>query len=96
MLHLPDAMLMFRHLKPEENKFYQITLEQDDSGADKDESARYTIPDDAHITAFKIIKNRRGSGKDKVFAVQSNLDLNRWYYSGELCRKYGSKGTKIA
>ncbi len=96
MLHLPDAMLMFRHLKPEENKFYQIMLEQDDPNEDKDESARYTIPDDAHITAFKIIKNRRGSGKDKVFAVQSNLDLNRWHYSGELCRKYGSRGTKIA
>ena len=94
MLHLPDAMLMFRHLTPEQNKLYQIMLETDtpnEETSDEKEAVRIDIRNDAHITAFKIIKNRRGGGKDKVFAVQSNLDLNRWHYSGEICRKYGSK-----
>jgi len=54
---------------------------------DEDGQPTYeAIEEDDSVAAFRIIKNRRGGGKEQIYAVQTNLDLNRWVYIGELVR----------
>lgn len=50
-----------------------------------------TIDEDVSITAFRIIKNRRGGGKEQTYAVQNNLDTNRWICIGNLIRGNSAK-----
>ena len=53
--------------------------------ADEDGHPTYeSIEEDDSVAAFRIIKNRRGGGKEQIYAVQTNLDLNRWVYLGNL------------
>ena len=33
---------------------------------------------------FPDVKNRRAGGKEQIYAVQTNLDLNRWVHFGNL------------
>ena len=43
-----------------------------------------SIAEDNRLETFLEVKNRRGGGKEQIYAVQTNLDLNRWAYIGEL------------
>ena len=72
--HVADNILVFQQMKPEVPKNY-YTYEH---------GCEETVPEDAKIAAFKILKNRRGGGKDGLYAVQNNLDLNIWQYCGEI------------
>ena len=42
------------------------------------------ITEDDYIETFPDVKNRRAGGKEQIYAVQTNLDLNRWVYFGNL------------
>ena len=43
-----------------------------------------SIAEDNRLETFLEVKNRRGGGKEQIYAVQTNLDLNRWVYLGNL------------
>lgn len=84
IMHLADNILMFMPLRDEQRDFYEVaSLEEVDEDG---ESLRVPIDEDISIAAFRIVKNRRGGGKEKVYAVQNNLDLNRWEYIGTLVK----------
>ena len=82
IMHLADNILMFMPLRNQLKDGYVVVSHEeiDEYGEPLAES----IDDDISIAAFRIIKNRRGGGKERVFAVQNNLDTNRWIYIGDL------------
>lgn len=85
IIHLADGMIMFVQLKDYQKQLYQVTSRelQEEWG----EEAYEDIPEGANVAAFRIIKNRRGDGKDKIFAVQNNLDRNCWIQLGDLVKE---------
>lgn len=85
IIHLADGMIMFMQLNDHQKRQYQVTSKELKElwGEETCEE----IPPGANIAAFRIIKNRRGSGKDKIFAVQNNLDRNYWIQLGDLVRE---------
>lgn len=76
--HVADNILVFQQMKPEIQKQYYSY----------ERGFKENVPEDAKIAAFKILKNRRGNGKDGIYAVQNNLDLNIWQYCGEIFPHY--------
>ena len=78
IMHVADNMLMFVHVKKSFYKNYCIEVNRNGKIITGD------IAPDKNVTAFKLLKNRRGGGKDDLFGVQINLDLNRWGYLGML------------
>ena len=84
IMHLADNMIMFMHLNSWQKKLYALQNEERDEAWG--EGAWMILPDDKNIAAFRLVKNRRGGGKEKIFAVQTNLDYNRWEPIGELIR----------
>ena len=81
IVHVADNMLMFKHLSDYEKNRYTLYWEED--GRDYAEA----IKQETTVTGFKIVKTRRGSGKDRLYGVQTSLDLNRWKHVGELCKE---------
>ena len=75
IMHVADNMIMFMHLDNQQANSYLI---KDSSGAEN------AIVQSIKIAAFKIVKNRRGGGKDTLYAVQNNLHLNFWKEVGML------------
>lgn len=82
IMHVADNMIMFQQMRPELKGYYRIWKD----------GMNYPIPNDVNIATFKIIKNRRGNGKDVLYGVQNNLDLNCWGYLSEL-HSVGSKAS---
>ena len=82
MMHLADNILMFMPLRNQLKDGYVVVSHEefDEDG----EPLAAEIDEDVSIAAFRIIKNRKGGGKETVFAVQNNLDTNRWLYIGDL------------
>lgn len=82
IMHLADSILMFMPLRDNLKDNYVVVSckEKDDDG----KPLVAPIDEDVSIAAFRIIKNRRGGGKEQIYAVQNNLDTNRWIYIGEL------------
>lgn len=76
IMHVADNMLMFIELSKSIKNRYKLENEELDVNEE--------LPKDKTIYAFRIIKNRRGSGKDDKYAVQVDLDINRWKYVGKL------------
>lgn len=76
IMHVADNMLMFIELSKSIKNRYKLENEELDINEE--------LPKDKTIYAFRIIKNRRGSGKDDKYAVQVDLDINRWKYVGKL------------
>ena len=85
IMHVADNMLMFMHLDSELRKKYQVLSKKMNKSWGED--VTIDIPDNINMSAFRIVKNRRGGGKDKIFAVQNNLNLNRWEVSGLLVKR---------
>jgi len=84
--HLADNMLMFIPLRDEQKFAYEVCAYLD---ADHpDEPCIEHIDKRSNVAAFRIVKNRRGNGKNQVYAVQTNLDRNIWRYAGELNKRY--------
>lgn len=79
IMHVADNMLMFIELSKSLRNTYKLE--------NKEWDVAVKIPKDKMIYAFRIIKNRRGGGKDGTYAVQVDLDINRWKYVGELMKK---------
>ena len=71
-------MLMFKHLNDWEKRSRMIFWQEDGNEYGEEISA------DKTVTGFKIVKTRRGNGKDKLYGVQTSLDLNRWKHIGEV------------
>ena len=89
IMHLADNLLMFMPLRDElKDQFEVISYDQLD---EFDQPTYDIIEPDVSAVAFRIVKNRRGGGKEQIYAVQTNLDLNRWIYIGQLVRA-GSHG----
>lgn len=83
--------MMFMPLWPDlRDKYVIACIDEEDTDGDP---VCVGIKEDVPITAFRIIKNRRGGGKDQIYAVQSNLDLNRWGYIGELVNASKARST---
>lgn len=81
MMHIADNILMFMPLRNDIRNSYLV------SGYDEDnEPVLDTIDDNVSVAAFRIVKNRKGGGKEQIYAVQNNLDTNRWVYIGQLIR----------
>ena len=85
IFHLADNMLMFKPLRNEEKYAYEVWNEA--LSEEYGEPVAVPIGEDINVTAFRIVKNRRGGGKNEVFAVQTNLDRNLWIHVGNLQRK---------
>jgi len=82
IMHLADNILMFMPLRDGMKADYEVVSYE---YADEDGHPTYeSIEEDDSVAAFRIIKNRRGGGKEQIYAVQTNLDLNRWVYLGNL------------
>ena len=82
IMHLADNILMFMPLRDRLKDAYVI-ISPDDLD-ENGEPVYGEIEPNASIAAFRIVKNRRGGGKEQIYAVQTNLDLNRWVYIGNL------------
>lgn len=72
--HLADNMLMFQPLK--KSLYGEYAVHNGGVGA--------PISREKEIMAFRIVKNRRGQGKDVTWGVQVNMDRNLWIGVGEL------------
>ena len=84
--HLADNMLMFIPLRDEQKFAYEVCAYPD---ADHpDEPCIEHIDKRSNVVAFRIVKNRRGNGKNQTYAVQTNLDRNIWRYAGELNKRF--------
>ncbi len=70
IIQVADNMLMFKQLPSSQNRYYQI--------------AGNRIPADIKIACFRIVKTRRGGGKESMYAVHNNLDYNCWGYIDEM------------
>ena len=82
IMHLADNILMFMPLRDGMKDDYEVVSYE---YVDEDGQPTYeAIEEDDSVAAFRIIKNRRGGGKEQIYAVQTNLDLNRWVYLGNL------------
>lgn len=81
IVHVADNMLMFKHLSDWEKSLYTLWWEEDGNNYAE------AIKQDTTVTGFKIVKTRRGSGKDRLYGVQTSLDLNRWKHVGVLSKE---------
>ena len=73
IMHVADNMIMFLRLKKEMYKDYKYQTE-------------LTLNEADDITVAKIIKNRHGGGKEKLFALKVDRDRNIWLEAGELTK----------
>lgn len=87
IMHLADSILMFMPLRDDLKASYVVVSH--DATDEHDLPIVSSIDKGISLAAFRIIKNRRGGGKEQIFAVQYNLDTNRWVYVGELV--YGNR-----
>ena len=85
IMHVADNMLMFMHLGRELRKNYQVLNEK--ASKNWGEAVGADIQDNINMSAFRIIKNRRGGGKDDIYAVRNDLNLNKWRVEGLLIKK---------
>lgn len=83
--HLADNMLMFVPLSREQKYAYEVWNAE--LSKEWGETVAEPIKEEQSIVAFRIVKNRRGGGKNETYAVQTNLDRNLWVHVGELRRK---------
>lgn len=82
LLTIADQLVMFLHIKPEDYKDYKIAQKIDAWG--KDEIVNVDLDKNKKYSAFRIMKNRRGS-KGPIFLTETDLNLNTWTeVSGEL------------
>lgn len=89
IMHLADNILMFMPLRNDlKDEYVVVSNEVTD---EDDKPIVSAIDEDVSVIAFRIIKNRRGGGKEQIYAVQNNLDTNRWIYIGELVREASVK-----
>lgn len=70
IIQVADNMLMFKQLHSYQKNCYQM--------------AGKSIPEDVKMACFKIVKTRRGGGKEVMYGVQNNLDYNCWEYIAEM------------
>ena len=89
MMHLADNVLMFMPLRDQIKGDYMVVSETEMD--DFEEPLIEIIEEEISVAAFRIVKNRRGGGKEKMYAVQTNLDTNRWIYIGELVNEAAVK-----
>lgn len=75
--HVADSMMMFVHLKNGRNREYYLSTDENE----------IDLSEINNITAFRLVKNRRGNGKEQIFALQHDLDRNVWVQRGELIPK---------
>lgn len=87
IMHLADSILMFMPLRDDLKASYVVVSH--DTTDEDDLPIVSSIDKGISLAAFRIVKNRRGGGKEQIFAVQYNLDTNRWVYVGDLV--YGNR-----
>lgn len=75
-----DSMIMFLPLNPAQRSVYVVSRD----------GVEQPIPPETEIAAFRIVKNRRGQGKDVSWVVQTCLDRNIWHCAGQLKKKRGA------
>ncbi|MBP3323406.1 MAG: hypothetical protein J6M16_04355 [Clostridia bacterium] len=71
IMHVADSMIMFLRIKKEECRNFTI-----------DNNKKFS--DGKNYLAAKIIKNRNGNGKDKLYALSADYGCNLWQEEGEL------------
>ena len=85
LLHIADEMLMMQHLKVEDYQDYRICTKNPTWGSGKDDIVEKELDINKRYSVYRITKNRRGGGKDKMFVTETNLDTNVWSeINGEL------------
>ena len=75
MLTIADQLIMFLHIKKGDYKDYKLAKKIDVWG--KNEVVGTDLDINKNYTAFRIMKNRRGS-KGPIFVTETDLNLNTW------------------
>ena len=79
ILHVADNMIMFLRLKNEDYGTYKyISI---------DNNSIKPLEKDRFYTVAKIIKNRSGGGKEKLYLLDVNYATNVWIENGEIIKK---------
>lgn len=86
LLHIADEMIMFSHLKKEDYADYRMLVPENMWGEGKAGLIDKELDLNKNYAIFRIMKNRRAGGKDKMFITEIDLNKNTWneIVNGEL------------